>query len=519
MHRWLLPIIALVWPAFAIAQTEQENKDDDELVAETEEEPERKSDFVDTRINFTFTNENVLAGVDEIGVPGSRLGQPGELGTLFFDNYDTRFSGFETLSHAVLYKKYSQDHLEVEAALVIRINDIAGDEIKFSDAGSYIRVAHWTDPTRQSPERWSLTAFPTSSDRFRLGYSYRLSWGGTDELRRVKTPVPGLKVQWENDRLYAFVGAKSVVLVDKEIQEERSVVSYLAGAGADLTDMFRVEVNGGYFDRGTNQQQDVLGEHVFLYGVSAQVAIQQGIPVGSSVDYKLYRNDLEGVRTYVRQKPEYPGGTAWMVAAEATYLGQTLKDPSSPGSTTVQNALAGDVNFRMKHNYTRIRFDAQMRDVAYVLHSQPSLPSYVDFSDEYDITPNYFAAVGVDQHFPGLGLTTGVVVGLELPATIKSPKPIVEIDLVSEGESVYVVRAEGDYTILPPGEKAVAMFATKATARLDFGDNQFASILDVYYSRDPNRTRLRRDGPDDLFKYKFEGFNQLGFNLTLQARF
>ena len=47
----------------------------------------------------------------------------------------------------------------------------------------------------------------------------------------------------------------------------------------------------------------------------------------------------------------------------------------------------------------------------------------------------------------------------------------------------------------------------------------FASILDVYFSYDPNQTRLFREGPDDLLVRKFGEFKQLGVNLTLQAKF
>ena len=42
---------------------------------------------------------------------------------------------------------------------------------------------------------------------------------------------------------------------------------------------------------------------------------------------------------------------------------------------------------------------------------------------------------------------------------------------------------------------------------------------DVYYSYDPNQTRLQRSGPEDTFNYEFGEFNQLGVNLTLQAKF
>src|SRR5262245_18099341 len=57
------------------------------------------SGFMVTRIAFTLTNENVLVKPGETipSAPGWRFGTPNSLGVLFFDNYDTRYSGFETL--------------------------------------------------------------------------------------------------------------------------------------------------------------------------------------------------------------------------------------------------------------------------------------------------------------------------------------------------------------------------------------------------------------------------------------
>src|SRR5438067_1855177 len=79
------------------------------------------SGFMDTRLAFTLTNENVLVKPGETipSVPGWRFGVPNSLGVLFFDNYDTRYSGFETLSHAVMYRDYRAGHFDAEAAFVL----------------------------------------------------------------------------------------------------------------------------------------------------------------------------------------------------------------------------------------------------------------------------------------------------------------------------------------------------------------------------------------------------------------
>ncbi|HUQ07407.1 MAG TPA: hypothetical protein VM261_33170 [Kofleriaceae bacterium] len=477
--------------------------------------------FTDVRLNFTLTNENVLAKPGETipSVPGWRFGRPNSLGTLFFDNYDTRFSGYETLSHAIMYRNYRKDHLEVEGAFVLRINEVAERKIDLSDAGSYILVSWWKDPTRKNPERITLTTFPVSSDRMRLGYSYRLSWGGNEEYRRSSQSIPGFKLQYDTGKAYAFVGAKGTVLLDSATAEQVAKLGFLGGAGVDLSEQLRLEVNGGYFNRGSNELEDVNNEDVQLYGVSAQIAAHQGMPVASSIDYKLYKYDPERIGR-VFQKAKYPGGTSWLAMAEATYLGQTLKHPERSGSTTVQSGLAGDVNVRMMMDRIRLRLDVQYRDLAFLLHSVPSLPTYSDFPQEYEITPNFFAAVGADQNFEDR-LTLGVVVGVELPATLTSPTGIPGDTTMGTGRSTYVIRNNGGNTlinVLPDNEKVAASFAVKGSGQLDFGDI-YAALVDVYYVYDPNQTRYRRGGPEDLFEYQFGEFNQLGVNVTLQAKF
>jgi len=476
--------------------------------------------FMDVRLNVTLTNENLLVKPGETipSVPGWRFGRPNSLGTLFFDNYDTRFSGYETLSTAVMYRNYTKDHLEVEGAFVLRMNELSERRIDFSDAGSYILTTWWKDPKHVDKTRYSLTAFPISADRFRLGYSYRLSWGGSEEYRRSTQAVPGIKLQYYTENAYAFLGAKSAVVLDPATAEQVAVLGFLGGAGYDVNELVRLEVNGGYFNRGGNELEDVNTEDVQLFGVSAQAAVHDGMPVSSSIDYKLYKYDPERIGRLFN-KAKYPGGTQWLAMAEATVLGQTLKDPENSGSTKIQWGTAGDLNLRAMFDRIRVRVDVQYRDLAFILHSVPSLPTYSDFPMEYDISPNYFAAAGVDRNW-GDRLTLGAVLGLEMPATLTSPTGIPG-DTTATGESTAVIRNNGSQTIitvLPAGETAVPQIALKGSAQLDFGDI-YAALLDVYFAYDGNQTRLTRDDPEDQFRYEFGELNQLGVNLTLQAKF
>jgi hypothetical protein len=482
------------------------------------------SGFMDTRLAFTLTNENLLVKPGETipSVPGWRFGVPNSLGVLFFDNYDTRYSGFETLSHATMYRDFHHGHLDAEAGFVLRINELSGNNISLSDDGSYIVLSNWKDPTHKDPTRISLTAFPVSADRFRLGYSYRLSWGGDNEYTRAKSATPGVKLQYDSPLGYAFVGAKSAVVLDRRTAENKSALAVLGGAGIDPNEMVRLEFNGGVFDRGYNELEDVNNQKVILYGASAQLSVHKGMPLRSSVDYRLYKFNGENVSNLFLPE-SYPGGLSWLAQTEFTVIGQTLKDPENTGSTTRQYGKAGDINIRVKMDRIKLQADVSYRDLAFILHSVPSLPTYEDFPKDYVTKADYFADIGVSRNWDDW-LTLGVVAGVERPATLTSPKGIP--GNMTTTTSTAVIRnnnVDTLITILPQmcdGKpcSAVPQFALKGTARVDFG-RIYTALLEVFYSYDGNTTQYTRDSPEAPFQFQFANFNQLGVNATLQARF
>ena len=503
----------------AARETEKETAAEDTDVKGT-------SGFMDTRLAFTLTNENMLAGPGETvpNVPGWRFGTPSSLGVLFFDNYDTRYSGFETLSHATMYREYATGHLEAEGALVVRIDNLSETNLRLSDDGSYVTVSAWKDPSHKDPTRFSVTAFPVSADRFRLGYSYRLSWGGSPEYGAASS-VPGIKLQYDGPSMYAFVGAKSAVLTDPKDGEQKAALAVLGGAGFDPHPMLRLEVNGGYFDRGPNPLPDVLGKKVQLFGASVQASLHRGMPLRSSLDYRLYKFNGESVSGLFAPE-KYPGGLAWLAQSELTVLGQTLKDPAMAGATMRQLGKAGDLNVRVKLDRYRMRLDLSYRDLAFLLHSAPSLPSFEGFPSGYTATADAFAAIGADHNW-GDWLTLGLIGGIEKPATLTAPKGVPVVPGAGTdpmATSTAVIRNNNVDTlimVLRPGQSAVAQVAVKATARVDFA-KVFSALVELFYSHDGNQTRARRacvDPDTCTVTYEPGKFHQLGLNATLQARF
>ena len=102
-------------------------------------------DFVDTRITFIFSDDNLLAGPGEtlINSPTPDFG-PRENNFFPFENLDTRDSGQETLSHLVLYRALPgfSDRLLTEASLVVRFSLFGEGDVSFGDDGSYLRLTY-----------------------------------------------------------------------------------------------------------------------------------------------------------------------------------------------------------------------------------------------------------------------------------------------------------------------------------------------------------------------------------------
>ncbi len=523
----------------------------------------RANDFVDTRLNFTLTDENLLVSPGETNpsVPGIHIGQPSSLGLLFFDNYDTRYTGYENLTHLVLYKRITGQRFEAEGALVMRFLEFSDVNLSNIDDGSYIKLTVYKDPSRQDKSNLSFVAFPMSADRMRLGYSYRLSWGGSPIFFKFNpdlptsaqvpvnsAPAPGARLQWSTDRYNIWVGGKTSLLLNRNpnVNEQEAVYGILAGGSVDLVpNHVRFDVNGGYFYRGTNQnlyttQQPVNGVYtdypVSTVGASFQISAFDGLSPSGSLDYALYRNDpTTAVRYFSR--PEYKPGFNWLAQSEFTVIYTSLQDGDKTASTTWQQALAGDINLRAQYGHLRMKLDAMFRSLEFVLLNQPSLVPYQAFPVAAQAVGDKFISLGVDYNFARIGLTLGPTVGIDFPANYSPPSGA---SLPSQlcgnvqgtlcDSTTIVVRGEGDYSLLPQGQTPQPIFAAKLVAREDFLD-YFALILDVYYSHDSNQTILTKNPNGDgtlvrQFGHCPNGPNsgvacldQLGFNFTLQARF
>jgi len=82
--------------------------------------------------------------------------------------------------------------------------ELSNGTLALADNSSYVRL-NWRPGGWGENENISFTGFPVSADRFRLGYAYRISWGGSSAFttRAAADGVPGAKLLIQRDRWYA----------------------------------------------------------------------------------------------------------------------------------------------------------------------------------------------------------------------------------------------------------------------------------------------------------------------------
>ncbi len=498
--------------------------------------------FMDTRLSWTFGDDDFLHRTGEL-VPLSPTFSVGDRSQyrLFFDNLNSRFSGRENLTHLVMYKKMPGfiDRLTTEAALVLRFDmanlsaNTGNLNSALYDAGSYIRIFYNTNTNREK-EGISAVFFPLDTDRFRLGYLYDISWGGTAAsinqsiFPRIQGASPGMKVQFDGDGYYAFAGFKTATIIQPQQILNSGTTSDveltrvgetnfggLIGGGADITKHFRFDAGGGWFQQGKFDLDDVRGKSVYTRGLSGRFVAHKDMPVPQSVDFLLYRNDP--MKPMVLFAPEVynPNELAYSVSVEGSYLLQHLKDFDNAGQTKDQGAAALAIQGVVKAGYARFSATGITRNLNYVVRNVPGFIPFETLPGNVKTDPELFGALAADYHIAKLKLTPGIAGGIQLPSTFKSEFT----DGGVPASRTIVVRQQGDESILPYNKDRTAIYQMRLSVRW-----QLSEILQVVgwaqYVRDNNATRVERDRVDGTASLRvFQSPDRLGVGTSIQARF
>jgi len=497
--------------------------------------------FMDTRLTWTFGDDDFLHKTGEL-IPLSPTFGIGDRPQyrLFFDNLNSRFAGRENITHLVMYKKMPAfiEHLTTEAALVMRFDlaQLAANTGNLNsaiyDSGSYLRLHYQTGATEK--EGLSAVFFPLDTDRFRLGYLYDLSWGGTAAsinqsiFPRIQGASPGMKVQFDTQKFYVFGGFKTATIIQPEqvlapggendvetVRVGETNYGFLAGAGVDALENLRFDIGGGYFQQGKFDLEDVRGKNVYTYGGSGRIVFHQGMPVPQSVDFLLYRNDPN--KPLILFKPEKydPNQFGFSVSAELDWLQQHLKDFDTAGAVKDQAARGAAVQGVVKAGYLRFSATGIYRDVNFVVRNVPGFIPFETLPSSAKTDPELFGSVGADYHFPGAHLTPGIGAGLQLPATFRSEFT----DGGVPAQRVIVVRQQGDESILPYNKDRSAIIQARLALRWDISD-MFAVVAWVQLIRDNNGTLVVRDPSEGTASLRvFQSPNRVGTAIAVQARF
>ncbi|MBI5514290.1 MAG: hypothetical protein HY909_11010 [Deltaproteobacteria bacterium] len=497
------------------------------------ERPTTPHDFIDTRITWTFGDDDVLTATGQ-RVPVSPLPRIGDRPQyqLFFDALNSRFAGRENLTHLAMYARAPGfiPRVSTEAALVLRfdIGQLSTGSGNLNqalyDAGTYLRVGYNVNPTRPQ-DQLAATFFPFDTDRFRLGYLWDLSWGGNDVFPRRVGPAPGLKLSLDVGSLSLWAGFKSagivvpleVITSSRDIEVVRvdeTQYAGLAGLGLRAGELLRFDLSGGWFGQGRFDFPGVRGQQVYLFGASARVVLAQGITSAQSLDMQLYRNDPTTPFVAFRPDTYTPGRVLWALSLESTFLGQNLADIDVPGRTQVQTGLAGALQGRVKAGYFSASLTALYRDVPFLLRNVPSFVPFRTIPPDATVDPELFFAAQADYAFTRAHVVPSLIVGLQLPATFGTT--VQEGSLQSQ--RTLVIRRAGNFSILPPGERAVPIVSARASVRWDLS-TIISGIVWLQYVRDQNATLLQVDASGTRQVRIFQAPDQLGFGVTAQARF
>ncbi len=494
-----------------------------------ERKDEKKTEpFLNTSITWVFGDDNVLVGAGE-----TRKSSPsayfGDCPTTLTDRTEsTDCAGNAT--RLTLYKRMKlSPFFQPEAALSIDLDIENGD---LADSGSYIRTNYFMDTRHET--YWAFTLYPVDADRLRLGFHPDVSWGGTDTFPKNFRAglAPGIQFDLDYRYWHLFLGFKAARVKSpaedtldnpggNELKNvQRTFYGALAGAGFEVMDSgLRFEVNGGFFNKGTNTRQNALGQSILAGGISGRVSFRRGLRIGRAIDVRIFQQDK--VRDELFRRETYrTGALSLAIEGEFSWLVQDLEDPDRVQSTKNESSFMGHLGFKMKYGFTRVHADLIYRDLTAILFDVPGFVPYQALSENATVSPELYASVAVDYNIQPVDLTLSVTLGILQPATYAGVSPTGSTaSTVDQGNTKLVVRGSraGDWDILPPGQDELPVFVGRLDLKWSYYE-AFQCIGSLWYGRDDNLASVQQDETGHLLR-AFEEPNAVGFTLVSHVAF
>ena len=461
--------------------------------------------FDETTLTFSFADDNVLRDPGETrrNSPDAYFGQQAISSLDRIEDSAYR----QTQSRLVLSKKLDTGDFYPEGSLRMRFGPGSYGDYVFADDGTYLKLNYVPSPSLAG----ALTFYPIDSDKFRLGYHYDITWGGTNVFPKNfrRGLVPGVKLSVDSDWLGFYIGAKTALIrspTEVELDNpggntnqfvERAYYGFLGGARFGPFGGFQIDASGGFFEKGTNTRSAVLGKSITAGGGSLQLSFKTGGEVGRRLDLRLYQEAPE--QYPLEAGTDYKGDFGFEVALEGAWLIQTLEDPDHANSTKNENARAACLSAGVRIDKFRAHVTGVYRELSYIVYNVPGFVPYQALPDAADMAPELFAVVSFDYFIESLNLTPALSAGVLMPATYS---PSMEgskyegpfADEVAQGIQKVVVRGSnsGDWDILPPGEDRLQVGFIKLDLKYTLADS-FHIIGEIMYGNDRNLAQVELD--------------------------
>ncbi len=496
------------------------------LLLATTVSPVQAGEYMDTWVSLGFEDENVLAG-PEHNSPSANFVMRGN--RTFFEDYESRYSDDITQSHLVLYRRdegFWKDWY-TEAALVMQFTPyVEADEsdpgVDLRDDGSYVRLVRRLGGSEE--DTFSITGYAVDASRFRLGYSYDLSWGGKEIFIRDPGASPGIRLQYQRGGSYLFAGAKSSIqAMEVEATEttdegtrNQTFYGLLAGGGVEIAEKLKLEAGFGSFQQGqltsnNDAAAPLFGEPISAMGAAGQVAWRSTTDLDfiQSSELRLYRNSPDYVKdSYIGH--DQLDGFGMLVQAEWNYLTHNLFNSDKAGSTTLENAMAGDLQSKFVFGSTTVGVDFVYKDLSYIVFNIPGITSGWSTPEWMEVKPQLYGRINASHYFEKARLTPYGGVGLMQPASYVN----------AQGGTVVQVN-ERDIVVVPDNQGVVNILGALAGVEVD-ASKSVVLVGELLYTADNNQSDFIEDPDTGDYKrvpVEWNEANKLGFNLIMRARF